>query len=297
MHIPSARGLRAAAHRPLLRVVLTGGPCSGKSLSLPHLSMALRAELGAATATVPEAATLLLSHGHHYPGMSGPPALLDAFEASLFRLQVALEDESAFLLAARLLHAPHPAPAGVLMMDRGLLDLKPYLPPEMWASLLARHGASEQALLQRYDLVLHLTTAADGAPAHYAHAGKPGCTNAHRVEPPEQAVALDRAVAGAWAAHPHRVVISNVGTRGFGDKLERTRAALLRHVRQNVAAAQGHDEAGALAAGVADAGTVEAVLAAASAELRSHSGSDDPFVLPSYAPPPGAAGARGGQLA
>ena len=48
-------------------------------------------------------------------------------------------------------------------MDRGLLDIAAYLPRDLWCKLLDVEGSTEKSLVDRYDLVLHLVTAADGA--------------------------------------------------------------------------------------------------------------------------------------
>lgn len=57
---------------------------------------------------------------------------------------------------------------------------------------------------RRYDIVIHLVTAADGAESFYTTAN-----NAARTETAAQARDLDRAVAECYAAHPRHVVIDN----------------------------------------------------------------------------------------
>ncbi|KAH8081023.1 hypothetical protein JL720_8918 [Aureococcus anophagefferens] len=54
-------------------------------------------------------------------------------------------------------------------MDRGLLDAAAYLPQDgaQWREILADIGVNEPYLLGRYDMVLHLRTAAAGAEAHF----------------------------------------------------------------------------------------------------------------------------------
>ena len=48
-------------------------------------------------------------------------------------------------------------------MDRGIMDIPAYLPRESWLEILQAQGLTESQLLERYDLVLHLVSAADGA--------------------------------------------------------------------------------------------------------------------------------------
>ncbi|OSX74933.1 hypothetical protein BU14_0260s0002 [Porphyra umbilicalis] len=77
-----------------------------------------------------------------------------------------------------------------------------------WSTAALRDG--------RYDGVVHLVTAADGAAAAY------GCaTNASRVETPAQAVTLDAKLRSCWVGHPALRVVDNAGGGGFAAKMER----------------------------------------------------------------------------
>lgn len=51
----------------IICIVLTGGPCGGKSTSLKVLTSALE-EKGYRVMTVPEVPTILMSNGAHFPG-------------------------------------------------------------------------------------------------------------------------------------------------------------------------------------------------------------------------------------
>jgi hypothetical protein len=71
----------------------------------------------------------------------------------------------------------------VVVFDRGLLDVKAYLPPHHWHEVLKRGFEfewipkfslskgqwQELDFLNRYDSVIHLVTAANGAEKHYDH--------------------------------------------------------------------------------------------------------------------------------
>lgn len=93
------------------------------------------------------------------------------------------------------------------------------LPKSAWTRVLARLGASEAALTARYDLVLHLVTAADGAEAAYTLSNNPA-----RTESAEQAKELDARVVALWCSHPRRRIIDN--STDFGGKMDRCRDAL-----------------------------------------------------------------------
>ena len=51
----------------------------------------------------------------------------------------------------------------IVFCDRGACDISAYMPRKSWESVLAYSGYEEEQLLGRYDAVVHLTTAAEGA--------------------------------------------------------------------------------------------------------------------------------------
>jgi CYTH domain-containing protein len=74
---------------------------------------------------------------------------------------------------------------------------------------------------RRYDAVVHLVTAADGAEAFYSTAN-----NTARSETPAQARALDEKLRDAWVGHPHLRVIDN--STDFPGKVRRVLEAVCR---------------------------------------------------------------------
>ena len=66
----------------------------------------------------------------------------------------------------------------------------------------------------RYDAVLHLVTAADGAAEFYTTSN-----NEARTEGVDLACSLDKKLRGAWTGHPHLRVISN--SENFENKIRR----------------------------------------------------------------------------
>ena len=79
----------------------------------------------------------------------------------------------------------------------------------MWEELCQKCGTNPNALRQRYDAVLHLVSAADGAEQYYTTA-----TNSTRYEQANEeglrlARDLDKKVNKAWTGHPHLRVINN----------------------------------------------------------------------------------------
>lgn len=201
---------------PHFRIALTGGPCGGKSSSLDHLTAALTAR-GFDVLCVPEVPTLLLNGGCRFPGLDGGQKLV-TFESALLSAQQQLEESFAEI-------AQSTKRASVLVMDRGLLDIAAYMPHELWHTVLDASALDEPTILARYELVLHLVTAADGAEEFYTLAN-----NEARSETAEQARELDRKVRGAWQQHPRLRVIENLRGEHFKDKLGRATHEVMRFV-------------------------------------------------------------------
>ena len=188
------------------RIVLTGGPCAGKTSVLNHI-VEQCAKKDIKVFCVPEVASILIGGGADL-GALDMKGLLE-FERNLISTQLLLED-TYFDLAKR-----WPGPA-VVICDRGTMDVSAYLPPHVWQVLLDGNGWTDVALRdQRYDAVIHLVSAAVSAPEFYTTAN-----NAARSETPEQAAALDRAVQTAWIGHPHLRVVNT--TQSFDDKIQQT---------------------------------------------------------------------------
>lgn len=111
----------------LYRVVLTGGPCGGKTTALAMLKERLES-FGFLVVTVPEAATLLFSGGVPAPQ---DEASTFVFQMHLLRLQRELEDAITTL-------ARGTGRRAVVVCDRGLMDGAPARCPP-W---LLRQGRS-----------------------------------------------------------------------------------------------------------------------------------------------------------
>jgi predicted ATPase len=187
------------------RVVLTGGPCGGKSSALALISKRVAA-LGFDVYCVPEAATIVLSGGVQIKGM--PARHLAAFQAQLLKVILALEDS--FYEIAKTTGRP-----SILFCDRGAMDGSAYVSGETWSAILAANNWTVEHLRdQRYDAVIHLVTAADGAETFYSAA-----TNAVRSESAARARELDALAYKAWQGHPTLHVIDN--STDFNGKIDR----------------------------------------------------------------------------
>lgn len=200
----------------LHRIVLTGGPCAGKTTGLSHAREHLET-LGIRTFIVPEVATMVIKGGVDF---SVDPE--DYFDLQKEMIQLQLQLEHTFLMRAK--HAQEAGFNCALIVDRGLMDFAAYIEPEKWKALLDAMGHSVIGFRdRRYDGVVHMMTAANGAEDFYTTAN-----NSARLETPEQARALDKRLLEAWIGHPHLTIINNAGT--FQSKIKRMVGALARIV-------------------------------------------------------------------
>ena len=87
---PSQEAAARSQASHVYSIVLTGGPCAGKTTALERLSAYLR-ERGFRVFTVPEAATMLFSNGVSFTDLSSTEKVIN-FQAALMSTQIALED-------------------------------------------------------------------------------------------------------------------------------------------------------------------------------------------------------------
>eukprot|EP00656_Telonema_subtile_P045106 TRINITY_DN51374_c0_g1_i1.p1 TRINITY_DN51374_c0_g1~~TRINITY_DN51374_c0_g1_i1.p1 ORF type:complete len:344 (-),score=100.88 TRINITY_DN51374_c0_g1_i1:47-1078(-) len=200
---------------PLHRIVITGGPCAGKTTAMTTLRERLE-NAGWRVFVVPEAATLLFHNGANFKDFlpRGEPGIVD-FQTQLAHLQMQLERIMEGMARASGVKA-------VLLCDRGVIDGKAYCTPEQWALVLDQLGVTESAVRdRRYDAVVHLVTAAQGAEKYYTLAqGKEGEPTA-RTETVEEAVDQDNRTVQAWVGSAHLYVIDNEQGGGFSRKVDR----------------------------------------------------------------------------
>jgi hypothetical protein len=130
------------------------------------------------------------------------------FQSNLMDLQISLEDSFERVLRAR-------GKPSVLLCDRGLMDGSAYMTQEEWETLLVNKGLQVADVCEsRYNAVMHLVTAAEGAERYYTLEN-----NEVRSESPEQAREVDRKSRLAWVGHPKLFVFDN--STDFEGKLQR----------------------------------------------------------------------------
>ena len=177
----------------ITKIVVTGGPCAGKTTALSRIQRDL-SHLGYTVLIVPETATSLISGGVA-PWTCGS---LEDFQRCQMLLQ--MQKEVVFQQAATTMSAEKI----LIVCDRGALDSKAYMSEAEFARTLDYLETTELELRDGYDAVFHLVSAAKGAEEFYTLEN-----NAARYETLEEAVAIDDRILAAWTGHPHLRVIGN----------------------------------------------------------------------------------------
>ena len=196
--------------KDIKRIVLTGGPCAGKTTALvkviEHFS-----SLGYKVFTIPEVPTMFTQAGMNY--LTNNNDFFYEGEKATLEIQLALEDK--FMKMAEACKEPT-----VIVCDRGAMDISAYMRPEMWEKITHAVGTSTTELRDnRYDAVLHLVSAADGAEQFYTTSNNASRNEAADEEGLKIARMLDKKVIEAWTGHSHLRVINN--HEDFDKKLNR----------------------------------------------------------------------------
>lgn len=189
----------------VLKVALTGGSCGGKTTAIKTIEECF-IERDYHVIIVPEAATILINSGIRPFGKNGLP--MYEFQKYVMELQFRLED-----LAEQA--AEEIEKQTIIVCDRGLLDDKAYVSDEEFSKLTKKFKTTTFELLNRYDLVMHLVTAADGKEEFYTTAN-----NEARTETPEEAREKDKRTLNAWLGHDNLKIIGN--DTDFTEKITKT---------------------------------------------------------------------------
>jgi thymidylate kinase len=192
--------------RQLQKIAVTGGPCSGKTSGMQHLS-AMFKDAGFDVLVVPEVATLLFDAGVDLRCATSEQCVLQ--QTVVLSTMLHLEDALTMLSSKK--KASHPI---VILCDRAAMDGKAYCTDAEWRLVLENTSHTNHDLCSRYDVVVHLVTAADGAPDAYNY------SNHARREGLQEARDVDDKVRAAWSLyHGRRFTIDN--STGFEEKMRR----------------------------------------------------------------------------
>lgn len=181
------------------KIVLTGGPCGGKSTAQAMLRERLT-EYGITPLIVPEVSTHLYMTNFRVGAVAAAyPERLRDVQREILRYQLMFEDRQEAL--CRILSNERT----VLICDRGAMDSQAYIGRDRFAELISGMGLTIEGLRdKRYQAVCHITTAAKGAEEFYS------LDNPARGETLEEARVLDDLTLQAWVGHEHLKVVRNV---------------------------------------------------------------------------------------
>ncbi len=187
----------------LKKIVLTGGPCAGKTTALTWINNYF-SNRGYNVLFVPETATELISNG------VAPWTCKTNYDYQSFQIRLQKMKESIFEEAAKKMKGNKV----LIVCDRGVLDNKAYMEGYEFKRLLKENNTNEVKERDSYDAVFHLVSAAKGKEDVYTLDN-----NSARTESVEEARVLDDKIISSWTGHPHFRIIDN--STEFEEKLER----------------------------------------------------------------------------
>ncbi|XP_046621846.1 TRPL translocation defect protein 14 isoform X2 [Neodiprion virginianus] len=222
------------------KVVLTGGPCGGKTTGQARLCTFFE-NMGWKVFRVPETATVLLSGGIKFtdlnaeegkivqacpsksrlresrsPCIPNGDSILDQDQAKWPEV-LQVESGEAFKFQENLLRTmiqientffqlgDSCSRNCLIICDRGAMDASAFISKDKWELMMASNGWNNVELRDnRYNQIIHMVSAANGAEEFYSTED-----HACRSEGMELARELDYNAAAAWVGHPYFDVIDN----------------------------------------------------------------------------------------
>jgi hypothetical protein len=191
----------------IYKICLTGGPCGGKTSA----STMLKEKLGDKFILyfLPEVAAATVMAGVVIIPSEFTPDTHTVFTQGIMEMQMNLEDY--FYKIATIQKKDV-----IIISDRGCIDNLAYCTPEVKERVLKENGWTMEKIRDtRYDAVIHLVTAADGAEKFYTLEN-----NQARSETPEVAMWVDKRTQSVWNGHPNYRVISNTAVTSFQHKID-----------------------------------------------------------------------------
>lgn len=189
---PGAEALRRMLTMSIPRIVLTGGPCSGKSAAMRQLA----AEFPDTFHCVPEVASIVIREVGVSPP-TGDSAALRRYNRAFGEIQRSFETVA---LYQAILDGKR-----ALLMDRGTMDNAAYVPGgvEELERIYMSTAAAEYA---RYDAVIHIVV--PGSEVYRRHMAD----NPARYEDYDDVLRLARHTIFAWSDHPNHIIIQDEKT-------------------------------------------------------------------------------------
>lgn len=200
------KGMEGSAEgKKVYKLVLTGGPCGGKTTGQARLCTFFE-NLGWKVFRVPETATVLLSGGIKFSDLTADEAY--KFQENLLRTMIQMENTFFELGKSCTRNC-------LIICDRGVMDASAFVSKEKWDRMMRTNNWNSVELRDnRYNQIVHMVSAANGAEAFYSTED-----HACRSEGVGLARELDYKSAAAWIGHPYFDVIDN--STDFESKVNR----------------------------------------------------------------------------
>lgn len=185
-------------------VVLTGGPCGGKSTTLPLLKYGLElmedphGNKKYKVLLLNEVATSLINEKITPKTLSGG---VKEFQQRIFNTQ--LKEEKNLIDEATKFEEENPNTECIILCDRGLLDGLAYMDQESRISTLYAHNFTLEKVYNRYDLVIHLHNFASDNKLYSER-------KESRWEDIKQARELDENLFNIWKYHNKFIEINDI---------------------------------------------------------------------------------------
>lgn len=185
------------------KIVITGGPCAGKTSSKSAILESVL-KTGYIPIFIGETATEAKMSG--LDPAAGILSMVE-FQRFLSKLQIAKEEVYIGELEKS-------EKEFIIFFDRGLIDNKAYMSKETWDELLRELNLTELEIFKKYDLALHLVSAADGAEEYYTNSN-----NKARGENLEEAKIQERKNKEVYNGFPYIYYFGN--ETSFDEKINK----------------------------------------------------------------------------
>jgi len=186
------------------KIVLTGGPCAGKTKVLEAITKKLKKN-NYYVITLPETATSLMSNNMFPKGNINHNFNFqeNILQSQLTKEQVAMNYAQSII--DNNLEILKNKKDIIILCDRGIMDNRAYITHQEYNNLLKKNNINELEFLNNYDLVIDLISTATAKPEAYEQ-------NEIRDESIEEAAQKDQLTSSAWLLHPNLYVVKPTDT-------------------------------------------------------------------------------------
>lgn len=185
------------------KIVLTGGPCAGKTKVIEGITKKLKKNYY--VITIPETASEQINNNMFPQGNQNHNFKYqeNILQAQLTKEQVAMNYAQSII--DNNLDILKNKKDVIILYDRGIMDNRAYLTHQEYNNLLQTYNINELEYLNKYDLVFDLISTATAKPELYE-------LNDTRYETIEEAALKDQLTSSAWLLHPNLYTIMPTDT-------------------------------------------------------------------------------------